>query len=71
MEIHKNWLSVLLIMASPDINSLTPEEKANLSINMTDTCVLICKEGIIKREKGISEATLLKQLRDRMGKPKM
>ena len=65
-KIHKNGTQQLFIMEFDDIFSLTPEEKANLSINMSDICVLICAEGIKDRETDISESSLLNLLKQRM-----
>ena len=45
---------------------LKPEEKVNLAINMTDVCVQICADGIRDQNKGISEAQLMKELRERI-----
>jgi len=45
---------------------LKPEEKVDMSINMTDVCVQVCADGIRDQNKGISEAQLMKELRERI-----
>ena len=45
---------------------LKPEEKVNLSINMTDVCVQVCADGIRDQNRGINEAQLMKELRERI-----
>jgi len=49
-----------------DFSELTPEEKVNLAINMTDVCVRICAEGIRDQHPGITEDRLLEMLRERI-----
>lgn len=48
------------------LKKLKPEEKVNLSINMTDVCVQICAEGIRDQNKNITEAQLREKLRARI-----
>jgi hypothetical protein len=45
---------------------LRPEEKVNITIDMTDACVHICAEGIRAQSPGIAEEELLERLRDRI-----
>ncbi len=52
--------------ADLDFSELTPEEKVNLAINMTDVCVRICAEGIRDQHPGITEDRLLEMLRERI-----
>jgi len=49
-----------------DFSELTPEERVNLAINMTDVCVRICAEGIRDQHPGITEDRLLELLRERI-----
>ncbi|MHA1713208.1 MAG: hypothetical protein ACTSW4_04080 [Candidatus Ranarchaeia archaeon] len=58
-------------MEISDVASLAPEEKVNLAINMIDTCVLICIEGIREREKDLTEVNLLERVRERIKKAKL
>jgi len=44
---------------------LKPEVKVNMAIDMTDTAVLFCAEGIKAQHPGISEEELIEQLRER------
>jgi len=48
------------------LKKLKPEEKVNLSINMTDVCVQICADGIRDQNKNITEAQLREKLRARI-----
>lgn len=48
------------------LKKLKPEEKVNLSINMTDVCVQICADGIRNQNRNITEAQLRKKLRARI-----
>lgn len=45
---------------------LKPEEKVNMSIDMTDVCVQICADGIRDQYGNLSEAQLREKLRARM-----
>ena len=45
---------------------LKPEEKVNLAINMTDTVVQICAEGVKSKNPNISEKELIEKVRERM-----
>jgi hypothetical protein len=45
---------------------LTPEEKVNLAINMTDVVIQICADGIKDRNPNIKEAELKTKLRERL-----
>jgi len=49
-----------------NLKKLTPEEKVNLAINMTDACVQICADGIRDQNPNITTAQLLKELRKRI-----
>lgn len=49
-----------------DREKLTPEEKVNLAINMVDTCVRICADGIRDRDKKIKDEKLIEKLRARI-----
>jgi len=49
-----------------NFSDLTPEEKVNLAIGMTDVCVRICSEGIRDQHPGITENRLLELLRERL-----
>jgi len=48
------------------LRKLTPEEKVNLAINMTDVCVQICAEGVKNQNKNITEAQLMEEVRARI-----
>jgi hypothetical protein len=47
-------------------SELTPEEKVNLAINMTDVCVRICAEGIRDQHPGTTGEKLLVMLQERL-----
>jgi len=49
-----------------DREKLTPEEKVNLTINMVDTCVRICADGIRDQDKTIKDEKLIEKLRARI-----
>jgi len=44
---------------------LKPEEKVNMAIDMTDTSVRICAEGIRAQHPHITEEELIERLRER------
>jgi hypothetical protein len=48
------------------LKKLKPEEKVNLSINMTDVCVQICADGIRDRDGNLTETQLMEKLRTRI-----
>lgn len=45
--------------------NISPEEKVNLAIDMTDTCVHVCVESLRMRYPRISEEELLEKVRER------
>jgi len=45
---------------------LTPEEKVNLAISMTDVVIQICANGIKDQNPGITKAELEAKLRERL-----
>ena len=47
------------------LRRLNPEEKVNITIDMTDACVRICAEGIRAQCPRIAEDELLERLRER------
>ena len=49
-----------------DHEKLTPEEKVDLTINMVDTCVRICADGIRDQDKTIKDEKLIEELRARI-----
>jgi hypothetical protein len=46
-------------------NRLTPSEKVDMAISMTDTCVHFCASGIRDQNPSISEEELVKRIRER------
>jgi len=48
------------------LETLKPEEKVNLSINMIDTCIQICADAIKDQNKTIKEEELLEKVRARI-----
>jgi hypothetical protein len=48
------------------LGSLKPEERAAMAIDMTDACVLVCKEGIRAQCPDANEAELNEKLRKRL-----
>lgn len=48
------------------LGRLRPDEKVNIAIDMTNTCVRICADGIKAQFPGISEEELLERLRERI-----
>ena len=48
------------------LETLKPEEKVNLSINMIDTCIQICADAIKDQNKIIKEEELLEKVRARI-----
>lgn len=53
-----------------NLSKLKPEEKVNLSINMTDVCVQICADGIRDQNGNIGEAQLMEEVRARIMRQK-
>ncbi|MFB0501382.1 MAG: hypothetical protein ACETVP_02825 [Candidatus Bathyarchaeia archaeon] len=48
------------------LETLKPEEKVNLSINMTDTCIHICADALKDQDETIKEEELLEKVRARI-----
>jgi len=46
--------------------TLTPEEKVNLSIGMIDTCIHICADALRDQDTTITEEELLEKVRARI-----
>lgn len=49
-----------------NLEKMKSEEKVNLSINMTDTCVLICMDAIKEGNRTIKDEELLDKVRARI-----
>lgn len=49
-----------------DLDRLTPEEKVNMAVNMTDAVAQICAAGIRSQNPNISEKELIEKVRERM-----
>jgi HAD superfamily hydrolase (TIGR01662 family) len=52
--------------AKQDLDMLTPEEKMNMAVNMTDAVVQICAAGVKSQNPNISEKELIEKVRERM-----
>jgi len=52
----KDWLR---------LGRLRPEEKVDLAIGMSDTCIRVCAEGIRAQRPDISDEELIERLRGR------
>lgn len=48
------------------LGRLKPEEKVMIAIDMTDSCVQVCADGIRQQYPGISEQELIEKLRERL-----
>jgi len=48
------------------MEKLKPEEKVNLSINMTDVCTRICIDAIKDQYRTIGEEELIERVRERV-----
>ena len=48
------------------LGCLTPEEKVDLALDMSDGCVRVCADGIRSQCPGISEEELVEKLRARL-----
>jgi len=46
-------------------DELTPSEKVNMAISMTDLCVRVCADGIRGQNPGITDEELIERLRER------
>jgi len=46
-------------------NKLTPSEKVDIAINMTDVCVRVCADGIRAQNPNISDEELVERVRER------
>ena len=49
-----------------NLERLKPEEKVNLSINMTDVCVQVCADAVKDQNKNITEKQLIEEVRARI-----
>jgi len=47
------------------LGRLKPEEKVDMAIGMSDTCIHVCAEGIRAQHPDITEAELIERLRER------
>ncbi|HDN05564.1 MAG TPA: hypothetical protein ENF90_01050 [Candidatus Bathyarchaeota archaeon] len=47
-------------------HKLKPEERVNLTVNMSDVCVRVCAEGVMDENPGISEKELIERVRERL-----
>ncbi len=56
------WIVVL----SLSLDKMKPEEKVKCAINMTDTCVRICVDGIKDQNPKITEDELLERVSERV-----
>jgi len=45
---------------------LKPEERVNLAIGMTDACVRVCIEGILNRDKSLTDEEVREKIRERI-----
>lgn len=45
---------------------LTPEERVNLSIGMSDVCIRVCADGVRDQNPDISEEELIERVRERL-----
>lgn len=52
----KDWLR---------LGRLSSEEKVDLAVGMSDTCISVCAEGIRVQRPGIGDEELVERLRDR------
>jgi len=48
------------------LDRLKPEEKVNLAISMTDTCVRVCADAVKDRYRTIREEELIERVRERI-----
>jgi hypothetical protein len=48
------------------LETLKPEEKVNLSVNMIDTCIRICTDALKDQDEKITEEDLLEKVRTRI-----
>lgn len=53
-------------VATLNRKKLTPEERVNLAISMTDFVIEICADGIRDQNPNITEAELREKLRERI-----
>lgn len=45
---------------------LTPEERVNLSVGMSDVCIRVCADGVRDQNPSISEKELIERVRERL-----
>lgn len=48
------------------LRELKPEEKVNISVNMTDACVQICADAVKDQNGNIKEEQLIEEVRARI-----
>jgi hypothetical protein len=48
------------------LGRLKPSTKVAIALDMTDTCVQVCADGIRAQNSGISEEALIEKLRERL-----
>ena len=53
-------------MALLSSGELKPEERVNLAIGMTDACVRICVEGILNRDRSLTDEEAMEKVRERI-----
>ena len=46
---------------------MKPEEKVNLTVNMSDVCVRVCVDSVKDQNQEIGEEELLERVRERIG----
>lgn len=49
-----------------DWRRLTPEERVDLAVNMSDVCIRVCAEGVRAQHPNISEEKLIELVRERL-----
>jgi hypothetical protein len=45
---------------------LKPEERVNLAIGMTDACIRVCVEGILNRDRSLTDEEVRERVRERI-----
>jgi hypothetical protein len=60
------YSSVVLRMRMRDWRRLTPEERVDLAVNMSDVCIRVCAEGVKSQYPNISEEKLIELVRERL-----
>lgn len=65
-EFFKNKVTNKVRAATLSWGKFKSEERVNLAISMTDTCIRVCAEGIRHRNQALTEEEVKEMIRERI-----